>query len=109
MRALGEHAPFAFGGDLFFPNVDALSYEGLARYRRLAAGLGPMREEVALAVAEADAATVGLAPASAQAVQDAAVALVTRGRVHTVAYDTLTRAVRQALGPIHPGDGPVRT
>jgi hypothetical protein len=97
------------GAELFSPNADSLSYDGLARYRRLAAGLGPMREEVAIAVNEADAATTGLTPASAQAVQDAAVALVTRGRVHTVAYDTLTRAVRQALGPIHPGDGPVRT
>lgn len=108
-RELADHAPFAVGADLFAPNADALSYDGLVRYRAMVAALGPARPHTAQAVIEADIAAAGLPAASAQAVQDAAVALVTRGRVHSVAYDALTRAVRHSLGPIHPGDGPVRT
>lgn len=117
---LGSHAPIVTvhgrTSEMFCPNADAIAYGNLARYRRITrahagdTSAGSLHDEVAAALEEAEAAatTAGLPSASRCAVKDAAVALVTAGTVHAVAYDTLTRAVRIALGPIHPGDTPVR-
>jgi hypothetical protein len=119
LALLAAHAPIVTvhgpRTEMFCPNADASSYGNLARYRRLArahhdptdpgrrfyAQVGRVLEELAPVIA-------GLPVASGEAVLDAVIALVTRGGVHEVAYDTLTRAVRQALGPIHPGDVALR-
>ena len=116
--AIGAHAPIVTVrgrmSEMFCPNADAISYGNLARYRRIARAQaddenpGPLHNELRAAMDQAATASAGLPVASAAAVEDAAVALVMLGKIHAVAYDTLTRAVRQALGQIHPGDGPVR-
>lgn len=109
---LAAHAPAvtSSGTEMFCPNADALSYGSLGRYRRLSRAAhgngtrGPLHDEVGVALVEATAAGDSLPTASADAVTDAVVALVSRDRMHAVAYDTLTRAVRRALGPVHPDD-----
>lgn len=115
---LAGHAPKVLSThgrevELFCPAGDATRYMGLPRYRRLSRTprtspiLKPLAGEVTRALEAADDVAHGLPPASVAAVRDAAVALVLRGRIHAIAYETLTRAVRQTVGRIHPDDGPL--
>lgn len=115
---LAAHAPTILRvegreAEVFCPAGDATRYLGLPRYRRLtqstsmSARVRPLAAEVRAAVAAADEVAGNLPPSSLEAVRDAAAAMVVRGRVHAIAYETLTRAVRQAVGRIHPEDGPL--
>ena len=117
-EALAANAPTVVDADgdtqeVFCPAADASRYHGLTRYRRLArvpqtsAVSTDLAAEVARGLAAADVVAAGLPPASVEAVRDAVSAMVLRGRTHAIAYETLTRAVRQALGRIHPDDGPL--
>ena len=111
VEALSAHAPMVItdgaSTEMFCPNADATRYEGLTRYRHLTRETGPLNVEVMCALTKAGEAAAHLPEPVVESVKDAAVALVTFGKIHAVAYDTLTRAVRQALGPIRPGDGPL--
>ncbi len=95
------------------PGADTVRYLGLIRYRgltrdpRSSPRLRPLAGQVDAALGATDRVVRGLSRASAEAVRDSVVATVLRGRVHAVAYETLTRAVRLSLGRIHPDDGPV--
>lgn len=116
--ALAAHAPTVLtipGSEVevFCPAGDATRYLDLPRYRhqtrhpRTTALLRPLAGEVAVALKEAGEVSGDLPAAAADAVRDAATAMVVRGRIHAIAYETLTRAARQALGRIHPEDGPL--
>lgn len=113
--ALARHAPIlvarsATSAELLCPNADAPRYRGLARYRRLARAPKARAETASALAAALELAEEGVAhlpPASRDAVLDAVCALVLRSQTSAHAYDILTRAVRMAWGPIHPGDVPV--
>lgn len=113
--ALAAHAPLlAWVGDrpeMFCPNADSVRYLGLARYRAMVRGTHRIArrfaEQVDAALAAVDEVCAGFPAPALEAVRDAVGALVVRGHIHQIAYETLTRAVRQTLGPIHPGDGPL--
>lgn len=119
VATLASHAPTvayvenARETAMFCPAGDATRYLDLPRYRRLtrhprtSSLLRPLAEEVAAALEAAGDATGALPEPSAEAVRDAVAAMVVRGRIHAIAYETLTRSVRQALGRIHPEDGPL--
>lgn len=119
VATLASHAPtVAYVEDaretaMFCPAGDATRYLDLPRYRRLtrhprtSSLLRPLAGEVATALEAADEVTGDLPEPSAEAVRDAVAAMVVRGRIHAIAYETLTRSVRQSLGRIHPEDGPL--
>lgn len=115
---LAAHAPTVVSTagtdvEVFCPAGDATRYMDLPRYRRMtrhprtSSLLRPLAGEVDVALEAADGVARGLAPAEVDAIRDATAAMVVRGRIHAIAYETLTRAVRQALGRIHPDDGPL--
>lgn len=97
----------------FCPAGDATRYLDLPRYRRLtrhprtSSLLRPLAGEVAAALEATDEVTRGLPEPSVEAVRDAVAAMVVRGRIHAIAYETLTRSVRRTVGRIHPQDGPL--
>lgn len=98
---------------MFCPAGDSTRYLDLPRYRRLtqhprtSSLLRPLSGEVATALEAADEVTRDLPGPSSEAVRDAVAAMVVRGRIHTIAYETLTRSVRRTMGRIHPEDGPL--